>query len=143
MDSKKNFASTVVLTAPTPAGSGVSLVVAVGGGALLPAVPFNAVVWPIGVLPLAVNAEIVRVTAIVGDTLTIVRQQEGTAARTILIGDQLAATINEKDLGEPTARDAPQYDVYVPSGKTLLVGDELDAATNNIEVFAEGEIVVN
>jgi hypothetical protein len=50
------------------------------------------------VLPDASNAEIVRVTAIAGDHLTIVRQQEGTAARAILVGDVIAAAITAKTL---------------------------------------------
>ena len=67
--------------------SGTSLVVAAGTGAVFPAVPFNVVVWPAGQQPVATNAEIVRVTARATDTLTITRTQEGTSARSIIIGD--------------------------------------------------------
>ena len=79
-DAHANFAYGTVLTAPSPALSGTTLVLSAGGGALMPAAPFNATVWPAGVGPIASNAEIVRVTNVVGDTLTIVRAQEGTAA---------------------------------------------------------------
>src|SRR3972149_6875976 len=96
MDAYKNFAYSTVATAPSPAASGTSLVVASGQGALFPAVPFNAPVWPTGVQPLASNAEIVRVTNITGDTLTIPRTQESTSARTIVVGDQIAAAITTK-----------------------------------------------
>lgn len=95
-DAHANFAYSTVLTAPSPATSGTSLVVQSGDGAKFPAVPFNASVWPVGVLPIASNAEIVRVTAVSTDTLTIVRTQESTSARTIVVGDQIAATITKK-----------------------------------------------
>src|SRR5689334_23929442 len=81
-DAHQNLAVANVLTAPSPAASGTSLVVGSGQGARFSATPFNATVWPSGVLPDPTNAKIVRVTAIVSDTLTIVRAQEGTSART-------------------------------------------------------------
>jgi hypothetical protein len=40
----------------------------------------------------------VRVTAISTDTLTITRAQESSSARTIVVGDQIAATITLKTL---------------------------------------------
>ena len=95
-DAHKNLAYSTVLTAPSPATSGTSLVLASGGGALLPAAPFNAVLWPTGANPLTSNAEIVRVTAIAADTLTITRTQEGTSARTVVAGDQFANAMSAK-----------------------------------------------
>jgi len=98
MDAHKNFAYTTVLVAPVPATSGTSLTVQVGRGPSFPATPFNAVVCVAGALPVNTNSEIVRVTNIAGDVLTIVRAQEGTVARTILIGDQIFAAITLKTL---------------------------------------------
>lgn len=74
-DNYANFAATTVATAPSPATTGTSLVVASGAGASLSGggVPFNAVVWPAGAQPTDTNAEIVRVTAVSTDTLTITR----------------------------------------------------------------------
>lgn len=97
-DAVANFAYSTVATAPSPATSGTSLVVAAGQGALFPAVPFNAVVWAFGAIPTSANAEIVRVTARSTDTLTITRTQESTSARTIVVGDQIAAAITAKTL---------------------------------------------
>jgi hypothetical protein len=98
-DALKNFAYAQVLGAPNPGGSGTSLQLAAGQGAALPAVPFNAVVYPAGAIPLASNAEIVRVTGVVGDAVTaMTRQQEGTAARNIGVGDQFVAAITAKTL---------------------------------------------
>lgn len=100
MDAHKNFAVSVVATAPSPATSGTSLVVAAGTGALFPTPPFNATVFPADAQPSSVNAEIVRVTAIVTDTLTLLRSQEGTGQRAIVVGDRIAATITVKSLSD-------------------------------------------
>jgi hypothetical protein len=89
----KNFAYSAVATAPSPASSGTSLVVTTGDGSKFPVAPFYATVWPAGVRPLTTNAEIVLVTVKSTDTLTITRQQEGSSARSIVVGDQIAATI--------------------------------------------------
>ena len=102
-DQHRNFAASLVATAPSPASSGTSLVVTGGDGTKFPAVPFNATIWPTGVLPTTANAEIVRVTAISTDTFTITRSQESTAARTVVVGDNIAATITAKTLEDVEA----------------------------------------
>lgn len=106
-DQHKNFAYSTVATAPSPATSGTSLVVAAGHGTRFPAVPFNASVWPIGVVPTPANAEVVRVTAISTDTFTITRAEETSSARSIIIGDQIAATITAKTLTDVEAATEP------------------------------------
>ena len=98
VDAHKNFAYSTIATAPSPADTGTSLVVAAGDGTKFPTVPFNVTIWPTGVQPLTSNAEIVRVTAIATDTFTITRAQEGSTARSIIVGDQIAATITAKTL---------------------------------------------
>lgn len=97
-DAYKNFAYSTVLTAPIPAASGTSLVVQAGEGANFPAVPFQATIWPVLLQPLTSNAEIVTVTAVSTDTFTIVRAQEGSSARTVIVTDQIAATITSQVL---------------------------------------------
>ncbi len=97
-DAHKNFAYSTVVVAPSPASSGTSLTVQGSTGTRFPAVPFNAVVCPFGQVPVPTNAEVVRVTSIVGDLFTIVRTQEGSAARTIVAGDQIFAAITAKTL---------------------------------------------
>jgi len=98
IDAHKNFAVSTVQTAPSPATSGTSLVIGTGDGTKFPAVPFNATVWPSGENPTSANAEIVRVTNIATDTFTITRTQESTSARTIVVGDNIAANITAKTL---------------------------------------------
>lgn len=97
-DAHKNFAISTVATAPSPATSGTSLVVAAGQGTRFPAAPFNCTVWPAGSNPDPSNAEVVRVTAVSTDTFTITRAQEGSTARSIVVGDQIALTITAKVL---------------------------------------------
>jgi hypothetical protein len=107
MDQHKNFAISAVATAPTPASSGTSLVVNAGDGALFPATPFNCTVWPAGLNPTSTNAEIVRVTTVSTDTFTITRTQEGTSARSIVVGDQIINSITVKTLTDVEAGESP------------------------------------
>jgi hypothetical protein len=116
-DDHKNFSYSTVATAPSPATSGTSLVVAAGEGTRFPAVPFNASVWPVNAQALPTNAEIVRVTAISTDTLTITRAQEASTARTIVAGDQIAATITDKVLSDIESA------IPTSSGLTVLASD--------------------
>ena len=70
---------------------------------MFPLPSFNAIVCPVNTAPLVSNAEVVRVTAITGDTLTIVRTQEGSNARAIQAGDQIYAAITVKTLTDAEA----------------------------------------
>lgn len=104
-DPHNNFAYSLVATAPSPSTSDTTLTVTGGQGALFPAAVtanqstwFNATIWPANQQPTSLNAEIVRVTNRSTDTFTIVRKQEGSSARDIQIGDQIAATITAKTL---------------------------------------------
>lgn len=114
-DNHTNLAYALVATAPSPAISGTSLVVTAGFGATLGTPPFNMVVWATGVAPTTSNAEIVRVTNISTDTLTITRSQESTSARTILVGDQIAVSMTAK-----TFTDIEKYLTGTTSGASLL-----------------------
>ncbi len=137
-DAHANFAYSTVATAPSPATSGTSLVVHAGDGALFPAVPFNAVVWPSGAQPLSTNAEIVRVTVRSTDTLTITRTQESTSARSIVAGDQIANVSSAKvftDI-EHTFLGAPvlvyRYTVTGSDKTSIDTGaDTADAGSND------------
>lgn len=120
-DAHKNFALSAVTN--SPGSGGTSLTVRSGEGVLFPTPPFNATVWPAGVSATAANAEIVRVTAIAGDTLTITRVQEGTSLRTIGAGDLIAATITAKllqDIEASPGIQGPQG----PQGATGSMGPQ-------------------
>jgi len=99
-DAHKNFAESLIATAPSPSTTGTSLVVTGSDGSLFPTAPFNATVWPAGEQPTTDNAEIVRVTAVSTDTFTITRKQEGTSARSIIVGDQIVAAVTAQTLLE-------------------------------------------
>ncbi len=101
-DALKNFSYSTVATAPSPATSGTSLVLHAGDGALFPDPStdgsFNVTIWPASVQPTSTNAEIARVTARSTDTLTITRAQEGSSARSVIVGDQIALTVTKKTI---------------------------------------------
>lgn len=111
-DAHKNFGYSTVVVAPVPADSGTSLTVVSGDGTKFPSPPFNVSIWPIGALPLVENAEIARVTGISGDAFAIIRTEEGTSARSIIVGDQISATITVKTLTdiESAASNSPNLD---------------------------------
>lgn len=79
-----------------PGTLGTSLDVTAGYGAIFPATPFNAIVWPQNTFPTLDNAEEVRVTAKTSDTFTITRAQEGTTAKNIQSGWQISNNISPK-----------------------------------------------
>lgn len=139
-DSVANFAFSTVATAPSPATTGTSLVVASGEGTLFPAVPFNAVVYPSDADPSTSNAEIVRVTAVSTDTLTITREQESTSARTIATGDRIHAGISKTFLESLVANS-------LFNAHTILTADSDDtpaalsiAASRIVARLASGNI---
>lgn len=111
-DKHPNLARSRVLTAPSPAASGVTLGVESGDGAAFTP-PCRVTAWPNGTSPTRANAEILRVTAQSGDTLTVTRHAEtwpGSAAREIGPGWNLSATSTEASLGGLTAAEVPILD---------------------------------
>lgn len=79
MDQAKNFAKVII--DGTVEQTATSITLASGEGAKLPPTPFNAVLWNATDYPDPAdypNVEIVRVTNISTDTLTVTRAQEGT-----------------------------------------------------------------
>lgn len=106
-DAHANLANSLVAVAPSPDTSGTSLEVSPGQGTLFPAAPFNCIVCPANTLPTQANAEIVRVTAVVGDAFTIIRAQEGTSAKNIAAGYYIANAITVKTLTDVEAAATP------------------------------------
>ncbi len=147
-DAHKNFSYSTIATAPSPATSGTSLVVQSGDGAIFPVVPFNATIWPTGVQPTTANAEIVRVTAISTDTFTITRTQESTSARTVVVGDQIAATITARTITEvEKPLSVTQYapgsrSTYTLSTSALTALDTTNLTTASFIVPASGNVLV-
>jgi hypothetical protein len=105
VDQYRNFSISVVSVAPSPPTSGLTL--SVNDASHYPTTPFNAVVCPNGAVPIFTNAEIVRVTAIVGNQFTLLRTQEGSAARAIGVGDEIYQGITEKMIADLFAAMTP------------------------------------
>lgn len=124
MDPTRNFAEGVILTAPSPALSGTTVILQSGHGAYFPDPltegEFNVSVWPSSEAPGRTNTEIVRVTAKSGDTLTIAREQEGTTAKSIQSGYKFGNTSTSKMFSD--------------------IADELDGLDSRLTT-AEGSIV--
>lgn len=96
LSSLTNLAISTVATAPSPATSGTTLTVASGNGSRFPSSgSFPIVIWPTSVNPDPSNAEIALCTARSTDTLTITRAQEGTSARTVVVGDQVMMAVTK------------------------------------------------
>jgi hypothetical protein len=106
LDSAVNFAKVTVSIGYNSAATSIAL--NTGQGVLLPAAPFNVVWWNSTDYPdpsSDPNVEIVRVTNIATDTLTVTRAQEGTAAsnkntggKTYLMIAALTAKVINNDL---------------------------------------------
>jgi hypothetical protein len=144
LDQTKNFSYGKIATAPSPASSGTSFVLNSGEGATFPdpaSGQFNVIVWPVGVQPTATNAEVCRVTARSSDTFTIVRAQEGSSARTVIVGDQVMMApsaqvfetlkywkpvvptitrVSDTQFTIPDASNAEKWDLALKKGVLLL-----------------------
>lgn len=133
LDSAKNFAKVQVSTGYD--ASAVSIVLTTGHGAKLPTAPFNAVWWNFTDYPDPSddpNVEIVRVTVVATDTLTVTRAQESTSATTKNEGGKtykmiagLTAKVINTDLGATflTAETDPVWVADKSSYSTTAQGD--------------------
>ncbi len=129
-DPHSNFGYSTVATAPSPAISGTSLTLSDASGFPAPGGQgYNVTIWPDGQQALSSNAEIVRVTALVGNVLTIVRAQEGTSARAIVTTDQVAVTV--------TAKTVTDIEAAIPSTAGLLsaINVSAGATSNNLSAL--------
>lgn len=79
----KDFAAGIVVTPPSPATSGTSLTLRAGDGASMPTPPFYVTATPPGQLTTLGTSEKLLVTAVSTDTLTVVRAQSPTTAKSI------------------------------------------------------------
>lgn len=133
----KNLAQGIVLTAPSPATSGTSVVVRSGEGSYYPTPPFLATAAPPDQLANPAYAEIVLVTAISTDTLTIVRNKRSSGAKSIAVGWIIANGIyTENVLGvdvtvSTAAATATKVGATSQTDYTPTLGDILNVTFSN------------
>lgn len=108
----KNFGNSLVATAPAPAASGTTLTLTGGTGSLFE--NGRAVIWPANVAPSATNAEIVQITGISGDILTVQRAQESTSARSIASGWNVSQGLSAGEVKAITDQVAAVGSALVP-----------------------------
>lgn len=129
----KVFPTAVVITAPSPATSGTSLVVDTGHGARLD--EGFATLHPEGVLPTHDTAEIVEITGISTDTVTMVRAQKTTTAKAVDIGWRITNGIYKDDFNAPVTNE-------VPGGTINGTNDDFTTAVDyvpgTLKVFKNG-----
>ena len=108
-----------------------------GYGNIMPAVPFYITVTPFGQLSTMGNSEIMQVTARTGDTLTVVRGQRGTTAKSFINGDVISNGIYTEDIDEKATKlsipnGTVPYRQGVGSGEpdsSMLISDDATAGT--------------
>lgn len=135
MDLHKNFAKSTLASGITSGAT--SLTVSAGEGARFPAVPFNATIW--NKVDYADPAddptkEVVRVTGISTDTLTVTRAQEGTSASAHNTGGKTYGIV-----ASITARTASQIATMLNNWKVTTAQLDIDgdnAAVGNVLAFA-------
>lgn len=125
MANLKDFATSHVDTAPSPATTGTSLTVTTGHGSRFPASgSFYATAHPDGTLPTLDNAEVVLVSAISTDTFTITRAQKGTSAKSISTGWRISNTVFAADIVSTTADLPDSSDKrYVTDAQLTVLGN--------------------
>lgn len=137
----KDFATGIVVTAPSPATSGTSLTLDSGQGARFDgSESFYATAHPEGTLPTLDTAEVVLVTAITTDTFTITRAQGDTTAKSIAIGWRVTASIYADEFDGK--QDKPSEGAFADGDKTKLDGIEASAdVTDTANVTAAGALM--
>lgn len=148
----KDLAFGTVLTAPSPALSGTTIVLAAGDGAKMPTTyPWYAATAPPDELPTLDNAEVVLVTANPGgaDTFTITRAQGGTTAQAIAAdwvfyagvssewATEVENAINATEaalaahIADPTGAHAASAISFTPSG--IIVATNVQDAIDELQ----------
>jgi len=136
-DPHTNFGFGRIATAPSPADTGTSFVLESGQGANFP-IPadgdFNVtVVKSEADFATAQYSEIVRVTNRVTDTFTITREQEGTDAIDIEVGDLVILGLTNLTVEQiKDAINALESDVDTLQSDTTTLDSRLDTAESNI-----------
>lgn len=130
-DSHANFASSNIIGwSGGSTTTATQIVITSGTQSQFPATPFNCAVYGVNQFPTVSNAEIVRVTGIISNTFTVIRQAEGSVARSLMAGDIMALVLTTKTMqdveGTVTAQNwggvTPTTANYKGPGSNSLTG---------------------
>ncbi len=129
MSNKKDFATSTVLTAPSPADSGTSLVVQSGHGDRFPATPFYVTAHPPSEFPTLDNAEKLLVSSKSTDTFTISRGEGDTSPLPIEAGWRISNAVFLEDFPDTfdDLTDGTTNKAFTGTEKTKLSGIEIAA----------------
>lgn len=123
---RKNLANSVLASGIT--NSATSVTVTTGDGVNFPAAPFYATMTPVGALSTVANSEIVQVTAVSGDTFTIVRGRRGTSGKAFATGSVIANGIYAEDM-TPAGTVSQYAGIAAPEGWLLAYGQAVSRTT--------------
>lgn len=145
-DPHANLAYATVTTAPSPADSGLTLEVVNADADQFPdpavSGEYNCTDWAAQEIPIKTNSEILRITAKAAapsprdathTQFTIERAQEGSNARSIVVGDQLALSITKKVVDD-IENKFPAGDVVGTSDTQTLTNKTLTSPKINENV---------
>ena len=144
MGNLKDYATSTVLTAPSPADSGTELVVQSGHGARFPAAPFYVTVHPPSEFPTLDNAEKLLVSSKSTDTFTIARGEADTDAKSIEAGWRISNALFLDDIPDTfdDLTDGSTNKAFTGTLKTKLDGIETGAdVTDATNVDAAGAVM--
>ena len=141
MSNLKDYATSTVLTPPSPADSGTSLVVQSGHGDRFPAAPFYVTVHPPSEFPTLDNAEKLLVSSKSTDTFTITRGEADTSPLSIEAGWRISNALFLDDIPNTfdDLTDGTTNKAFTGTLKTKL--DEIEAladVTDSVNVDAAG-----
>lgn len=137
MYQRKNFAYGKVLTAPSPADSGTSVVLETGQGARFPNTSGGTYMCVVKQVSLPATPDISEVVLVTShdpanDTFTITRTQESSSARTVVVGDEFYLA--------PTKGVWDQIDVSTTKGDLIAFStayERLPVGTNDYILTAD------
>lgn len=130
MSNLKDYATSTVAVAPSPASSGTTLEVETGHGARFPSAPFYITVHPPFEFPTLDNAEKMLVTAKSGDEFTIDRAEGDTTAKSIEAGWRVS---NSLFLGDIPA----DFDDLANGATNVAFTTTLKSKLDNVEANAD------
>jgi hypothetical protein len=143
LDATKNFL--IVTVSQGYGATDTNIVLGTGQGALLPTPPFNLTWWNATDYPNPAfdpYVEIVRVTNVLGDTITILRNQEGTAASPKNTPGKVYQMINAITSKMITDIDSKKSNVAAsPTAGHLAGVDALGNVTDSGYIPPSGNIV--